>query len=621
MASFTDRIKIVIDVVTDGAKSSFASFKKDIADADGITGKFKAGLGGIGNLIKSNGLAIAAGATAVVVGLSKMAKGAAETDAAFASLNQIAGETIANDVAGWAKDGAEQFGMSERDIFKYSTQLANIGQSVGMSEEQMRTFIQTHLTMAADLAAFADTSPDKVMEDMRSAYAGSTETLQKYGIFAQDANLKTAIFNKTGQKITGTLTAQQKVMGINILLAEKGAAIAGQWARESDSLSGQQARLKAEWTNISDTLGRAFLPAMIESNEALLKMAPLAEEAATNIAAVVSVLSKLKVPELLGHLGDINRGLLGLATPTVGFFKNLIKGSDDADQAISVLPDTIDKLRRQQEDYTDFLEGRYADAHADIADAYAKSREQANRYADDLQHRGVTAQRDAAQALKETEAAARREADQIETLDRRWKALNDTLSDRSAFLDVQQGFEDLVKAQKDLDQARADGSISEGEYARKSEQLMIQQKQSVLDYVQKLGNVPPQKATEILTLVDQGQFMAAEAMLDQLTRDRAIKLRVDTGQVQAALKLLPGQKYAAGTPSAAPGLALVGEEGPELVEMAGGETVHTADQTRRLLTAPAASHVTTVHQYFPAGVRPDDVVRAQRRYERRNGQT
>lgn len=42
-------------------------------------------------------------------------------------------------------------------------------------------------------------------------------------------------------------------------------------------------------------------------------------------------------------------------------------------------------------------------------------------------------------------------------------------------------------------------------------------------------------------------------------------------------------KYARGTKSAKSGIALVGEEGPELVELSGGERIHTARKTRQLL--------------------------------------
>lgn len=42
--------------------------------------------------------------------------------------------------------------------------------------------------------------------------------------------------------------------------------------------------------------------------------------------------------------------------------------------------------------------------------------------------------------------------------------------------------------------------------------------------------------------------------------------------------------YASGTLDATPGIALVGEEGPELINFAGGEVVYTADETARILS-------------------------------------
>ena len=48
--------------------------------------------------------------------------------------------------------------------------------------------------------------------------------------------------------------------------------------------------------------------------------------------------------------------------------------------------------------------------------------------------------------------------------------------------------------------------------------------------------------------------------------------------------------YASGTLSAEPGIALVGEEGPELVQFKGGETVYTADETERIINGYAGNN-------------------------------
>lgn len=60
--------------------------------------------------------------------------------------------------------------------------------------------------------------------------------------------------------------------------------------------------------------------------------------------------------------------------------------------------------------------------------------------------------------------------------------------------------------------------------------------------------------------------------------------------------LAPGQQYApyaSGTAYAAPGVHLVGENGPELVEFDGGETVYPADETSRILARVADAQFRT----------------------------
>ncbi|MDR7232297.1 phage-related minor tail protein [Caulobacter sp. BE264] len=62
-----------------------------------------------------------------------------------------------------------------------------------------------------------------------------------------------------------------------------------------------------------------------------------------------------------------------------------------------------------------------------------------------------------------------------------------------------------------------------------------------------------------------------------------------SGLISAAMKFfLPKNQYAAGTLSSAAGLALVGEKGPEIVDLPGGSRVFTAEETRRLAAASRA---------------------------------
>ena len=78
---------------------------------------------------------------------------------------------------------------------------------------------------------------------------------------------------------------------------------------------------------------------------------------------------------------------------------------------------------------------------------------------------------------------------------------------------------------------------------------------------------------------------------------------------QSFKDLMAQNAYAVGTDSAARGFALVGERGPELVDFAGGERVYTANDTRRILTAPSVNTTTggniSVHIDFAPIIRID----------------
>ena len=75
-------------------------------------------------------------------------------------------------------------------------------------------------------------------------------------------------------------------------------------------------------------------------------------------------------------------------------------------------------------------------------------------------------------------------------------------------------------------------------------------------------------------------FAGGAAVSNQL---KGVQQAANTAQAQVnnMQKTIP--KYARGTKSAKSGVALVGEQGPELVELSGGERIHTARKTRQLL--------------------------------------
>jgi hypothetical protein len=259
MATVTERLAFLISANADQAIREFQktgkAAEKDLGRAEKSLDKIA------GNLTKFGAGAMAFAGVAGA-GLWKLGEGAAELEASTSALNQVLGKTVALNIADWAKKGATEVGLSERKIVAASTAFGSLGKVAGYAGAELEEFTKRQVRLASDMAAFADVSPEQTIQDLRAAYAGSSETLQKYNVFVNDANIKQAIFAATGEKITGVLTSKQRVMGIDLLLMEQTVDMQGQWARESNSLAGQQATLKANLENLRDGIGKGVLPVM-----------------------------------------------------------------------------------------------------------------------------------------------------------------------------------------------------------------------------------------------------------------------------------------------------------------------------------------------------------------------
>lgn len=107
--------------------------------------------------------------------------------------------------------------------------------------------------------------------------------------------------------------------------------------------------------------------------------------------------------------------------------------------------------------------------------------------------------------------------------------------------------------------------------------------------------------------------IAAQGIADK------IKAALESGSATITVKVRQvgedptGTGYATGTDFATPGWHLVGEEGPEIVEFAGGETVYPADETARMLASMRPTPLNTNVPESLTGQKTEDVVTKDKR--------
>lgn len=166
-----------------------------------------------------------------------------------------------------------------------------------------------------------------------------------------------------------------------------------------------------------------------------------------------------------------------------------------------------------------------------------------------------------------------------------------TLDDDEALLNLQQQFDDL-KTEAEADYAAvAAGSMTAEQSARNHELKMIDLKKSVADYATEVLGLPVEQVTDIVANLTEANVAAIESRLNFLARNRNVNITVDGQIADSSLRNLVEGRNAAGTPSASPGVHLVGEQGPELVNFRGGESVTPADETKSLLDPVAFANV------------------------------
>jgi hypothetical protein len=168
------------------------------------------------------------------------------------------------------------------------------------------------------------------------------------------------------------------------------------------------------------------------------------------------------------------------------------------------------------------------------------------------------------------------------------------------------------------------------------------EKQALLEHTLRINGIPEERITTIFTDNDPNDLAQVEAELDNASRTRAALLEAAIDEYAASvaeqrLDTLAATRYATivanvvggaginlfgqhGSPHTTRGRYLVGEAGPEVVEMPEGAMIHPTERTSEMMGGGGAgdTYNQTNIVHLPAGT-PSSTVNLFRRYERRNG--
>jgi hypothetical protein len=171
-------------------------------------------------------------------------------------------------------------------------------------------------------------------------------------------------------------------------------------------------------------------------------------------------------------------------------------------------------------------------------------------------------QRNLAESLRETFSAADLSAAAADRLNAAWSRLLGNIDEEEALAGLEDQLRVTGEAALAAYAAASSGSADAAEKARAYEQAQRDLKRAVVDYGQATKDLPAEKFTKILALIDEGKLAEAEARLKILTRNRTMSVSIQT---RGGIGYSEEGRRAAGGPVRAGGAYLVGERGPELM--------------------------------------------------------
>lgn len=524
-----NKISVLIDVAVDQANRGIAGFKKAVGEADTAVGKMKAGASSAFGALKANAgmAAVAAGASIVAFGSKAVGE--------FTDLALEAGKL--SDALGMPVEATSRLIEVAGDLgIEASTLESTIGR-------MNRTASSTPAAFDEIGAAIARNADGTI--NVEQTFLNTVDALNSMPDAAARAEAAQKIFGRSWQNMAELITTGAD--GITAAMAEvsEGKVI--------DEAEVQKAR---DYRAAMDRLGDAIDEISMVVGE---QLAPALSQSAEQLAAMVEWAQKLKLIDLagwvqdaMGPLDEVARVMAAASGEADIYGRTVHEVTAEQLEFVKAAKDaglSADEVNSALALGVTTMDG-YNDAQARMEHAAGLTSAALNTNVDDL---------------GEVSDAADTTKSKIDRIRDAYDRLRGRLTDRAAWLSVQDGFADLGTSAQAAYDAAAAGAANAADLARDHEQAVIDQKLRVIEYAEQIGGIPPQKLTDIMALIDQGKLMEAAVALEWLSRPRQVELTPVMRGGGGSATLIPGSYGAEGGIVNRPTVALIGEAGPEAV--------------------------------------------------------
>ena len=295
---------VVVSVLADTKK-----FAQSMDSIGGSTSKLGAGLKSFGVAAAAT---VAAAGVAVGVFAGKAISAASNLEQAIGGVDAVF-KSNSDTVHKWAKDAAQNLGLNQTAYSELATVIGSQLTNMGVATDQVAGQTNDLITMGADLAAQFGGSTSDAVSALSSLLRGERDPIEAYGVSMNQAAIDAKVAEMGLAGLTGEAKKNAELQATLAILNQQTASSMGAFARESDTLAGSQARLKASMENTVSTLGTAMLPAATAGTGALAGLLSTVtnSEGFSNFVQWLSTASQ-GLADMLSGNNDLVGGILTL---------------------------------------------------------------------------------------------------------------------------------------------------------------------------------------------------------------------------------------------------------------------------------------------------------------------
>jgi hypothetical protein len=573
----SNKISVIIDVAVDKANAGLKGFKKSIDDASGAAGKFKAGASSAMSSVQANAgnLAMAGGAALVAFG--------AKAVASFQNTAIAAGKMA--DALGLPVETASRLIEVAGDL---GIEAATLQSSIG----KMNVTAGKTPGVFDDIGASIVRNKDGTM-DVNATFLATVDALNAIPDAGDRAAASQQIFGKGYKEIAELVTQGSDQITASMAKVSDAKIIDEDEVRKARDLRAAQDELSDAIEDIGLAVGEMLVPALTDMAESFTGVYEVAKK--LKVLDVASFIQKWLTPV------NMAQSAFDKILPS---YRNVTDAAWDYASAVEASGGSFDKALIEYEamevanakNIDTTLKAvdaaiDHGDALNDFAEATEDSADATGIVTDAIQA-SIDAHNEEMEAIKRVNDARRVATNDIyaaaEAEDAWWQQVVETTA---ALEDAELGEREKAAATRDLATATDEAVTAQltangvnvdsvaGQQAwldamlASAEGLSGPMRDEVLRYIGLVTGIPAEQLTLIKPNMDFAALKRIEDDLNFTSRARDVRISPSGG--------VP--RYASGTKNHPGGLAIVGEQGPELVDLPGGSAVHTAGETANMV--------------------------------------